>query len=49
MLEFAAKHKIYPTCEEFAFKDFNVAYNHLLTGKPKYRCVVKVGEAGNLK
>ena len=42
MLEFAAKHKIYPTVEVFDFADFNKAYNHLLKGKPKYRCVVKI-------
>lgn len=42
MLEFAAKHNIVPTCEHFQFDDFKKAYNHLLKGTPKYRCVVKV-------
>jgi D-arabinose 1-dehydrogenase-like Zn-dependent alcohol dehydrogenase len=42
MLEFASKHQIFPTVEQFSFEDFNKAYNHLLKGTPKYRCVVKV-------
>lgn len=46
MLEFAAKHKIYPTCEQFEFNDFPKAYEYLLNGQPRYRCVVKVGAAG---
>ena len=49
MIEFAAKHQIYPECEQFDFQDFKMAYNYLYKGKPKYRCVVKVGDAGNLK
>ncbi|CAD8183276.1 unnamed protein product [Paramecium octaurelia] len=45
MIEFANKHKIYPTCEEFEFENFKNAYDKLLNGRPKYRCVVKVGNA----
>lgn len=45
MIEFANKHKIYPTCEEFEFENFKGAYDKLLNGRPKYRCVVKVGNA----
>jgi D-arabinose 1-dehydrogenase-like Zn-dependent alcohol dehydrogenase len=45
MIEFANKHKIYPTCEQFEFENFKGAYDRLLNGKPKYRCVVKVGNA----
>jgi uncharacterized zinc-type alcohol dehydrogenase-like protein len=47
MLDFAAKHKIYPQCETFSFEDFPKAYNHLLKGRPKYRCVVKIGDSAN--
>jgi D-arabinose 1-dehydrogenase-like Zn-dependent alcohol dehydrogenase len=42
MFDFIVKHKIYPTVEVFDFADFQKAYDHLLTGKPKYRCVIKV-------
>ncbi|CAD8085681.1 unnamed protein product [Paramecium sonneborni] len=45
MIEFANKHKIYPTCEQFEFENFKGAYDKLLNGRPKYRCVVKVGNA----
>lgn len=32
MLDFAAKHKIYPTCEQFDFVNFKDAYNRLWKG-----------------
>lgn len=42
MLEFSAKHKLYPVVEVFPFAEFNKAYDHLHKGQPKYRCVVKI-------
>ncbi|KAM3131224.1 hypothetical protein pb186bvf_016682 [Paramecium bursaria] len=47
MLEFAAKHKIYPTVELFNFEDFGKAYDRILNGKPHYRVVVKVGNSAD--
>ena len=47
MLEFAAKHKIYPTVELFDFEDFGKAYDRILNGKPRYRVVVKIGNSAD--
>ena len=44
MLEFAAKHEVYPMIEEFDFDNFDKAVDRLQNGKPKFRCVVKTGE-----
>lgn len=44
MLEFAAKHKIYPVCEQYEFKDFPKAVERLFSSNPRYRCVVKMPE-----
>ncbi len=49
MLEFSAKHNIVPMCEQFEFKDFEKAYDHLVNGKPKFRCVVRVEGSGPKK
>mgnify|MGYP003576528428 CR=1 FL=1 len=40
MLEFSAKHNIVPLCEEFDFEEFPKAYDTLMHGRPKFRCVV---------
>eukprot|EP01016_Furgasonia_blochmanni_P052980 TRINITY_DN8509_c0_g1_i18.p1 TRINITY_DN8509_c0_g1~~TRINITY_DN8509_c0_g1_i18.p1 ORF type:complete len:464 (+),score=125.31 TRINITY_DN8509_c0_g1_i18:163-1554(+) len=40
MLEFAAKHKIRPITEVFAFEDFPKAFDKLENGRPKFRCIV---------
>jgi len=42
MLEFSAKHKIFPKCEEFDFMDLPKAFNHLEHGKPNFRCILNV-------
>jgi D-arabinose 1-dehydrogenase-like Zn-dependent alcohol dehydrogenase len=42
MLEFSAKHKIFPKCEQFGFEELPKAFNHLEFGKPNFRCVVNV-------
>lgn len=42
MLEFSSKHNILPLCEQFDFEEFPQAYDKLLNGKPKFRCVVDV-------
>ena len=44
MLEFAAKNDIKPVCEYYDFEDFPKAFDKLEHGKPKYRCVLRVGE-----
>jgi uncharacterized zinc-type alcohol dehydrogenase-like protein len=41
MLEFSAKHKCHPICEQFDFEDFQKAYNRLAFERPRFRCVVK--------
>ena len=41
MLEFCAKHNILPMCETFEFEEFPKAYEKLLHGGPKFRCVVR--------
>lgn len=41
-LEFSAKHKIYSTCEHFAFEDFPKAFDLLENGRPKFRACVNV-------
>lgn len=41
MLEFSDKHHILPMTEEFSFDDFPKAWDLLVNGKPKFRCVVK--------
>ncbi len=42
MLEFSAKNKVFPLCEEFDFEDFPKALEHMETNKARYRAVVKV-------
>ncbi len=42
MLEFSAKNKVFPLCEEFDFEDFPKAFEHMETGKARFRAVVKV-------
>jgi len=41
MLDFAARHNITPTTEEFKFEDVNEAIEHLKAGKARYRIVLK--------
>ena len=41
MLEFCARHEIYPTVEEFPMDKVNEAMEHLETGKARYRIVLK--------
>ncbi|HPR65215.1 MAG TPA: NAD(P)-dependent alcohol dehydrogenase [Thermoanaerobaculia bacterium] len=41
MLEFCARHTIAPVTEEFAMKDINEAFDHLRSGKARYRIVLK--------
>jgi uncharacterized zinc-type alcohol dehydrogenase-like protein len=40
MLDFAARHQIAPTTEQFAFTDINAAVSHLRSGKARYRVVL---------
>lgn len=40
VLEFSAKHHIYPICEHYSFEEFPVALEKLEHGAPKFRCVV---------
>jgi len=40
MLVFSAKHNIVPLCEQFTFEDFPKAYDRLVNGRPRFRCVV---------
>ena len=40
MLDFAARHQIAPTTEQFAFTDINAAITHLRSGKARYRVVL---------
>lgn len=42
MLEFAARHRIYPQVEEFPLAKVNDAIAHLAEGKARYRVVLKV-------
>lgn len=41
MLEFCARHDIYPTVEEFPMKKVNEAMEHLKAGKARFRIVLK--------
>ncbi len=41
MLEFCARHDIYPTVEEFPMEQINEAFDHLKQGKARYRIVLK--------
>jgi uncharacterized zinc-type alcohol dehydrogenase-like protein len=41
MLDFAVRHDIYPTVEEFALANVNEAVEHLENGKARYRVVLK--------
>ncbi len=45
MLEFSTKHNIVPLCEQFDFEEFPKAYDTLLNGRPKFRCVVNACNA----
>jgi len=45
MLEFSAKNNIVPLCEQFDFEEFPKAYDTLLNGRPKFRCVVNASNA----
>lgn len=44
MLEFCARHDIYPIVEEFPLSEVNAALEHLEEGKARYRVVLKVGD-----
>lgn len=44
MLDFCIEKDIYPMCEEFSFEDFPKAFEKLEKGKPRFRCVVNIGE-----
>jgi len=41
MLEFSARHSIFPVTEEFAMSDVNSALEHLKAGKARYRIVLR--------
>lgn len=41
MLKFCAEHNIVPMCESFEFDEFPKAYDTLIRGRPKFKCVVK--------
>jgi uncharacterized zinc-type alcohol dehydrogenase-like protein len=41
MLEFCARHNIYPTVEEFKMEDVNKAMQHMEEGKARFRIVLK--------
>ena len=41
MLEFCARHDIYPTVEEFPMEKVNEAIQHLEAGKARFRIVLK--------
>jgi len=43
MMEFCARHDIYPTVEEFPASKINEAFEHLESGKARFRVVVKMG------
>jgi len=42
MLDFSAKNKVFPKCEQYDFSDFPKAFEQLEHGKPNFRCVVNV-------
>lgn len=44
MLDFAARHRIYPQVEEYPLAQVNEAIAHLAAGKARYRVVLKVNE-----
>lgn len=44
MLRLCAKENIYPMCEEFSFEKLPEAFDRLENGRPKFRCVVNVGD-----
>ena len=41
MLEFSARHSILPVTEEFAMSEVNDAFEHLKSGKARYRIVLR--------
>ena len=41
MLEFCARHQIAPVTEEFPMSKVNEAFDHLRSGKARYRIVLK--------
>ncbi len=41
MLDFSARHSILPVTEEFSMNDVNDAFEHLKTGKARYRIVLR--------
>ncbi|WP_293871897.1 NAD(P)-dependent alcohol dehydrogenase [Flavobacterium sp.] len=41
MLDFCVRHKIYPTVEEFPMEKINEAFEHLESGKARFRLVLK--------
>ncbi|MEM7103474.1 MAG: NAD(P)-dependent alcohol dehydrogenase [Bacteroidota bacterium] len=44
MLDFCVRHDIYPMVEEFPMSKVNEAFDHLESGKARYRIVLKAGE-----
>ena len=44
MLNFSSAYNVYPTVETYSFDDFPKAFHQLEKGRPKFRCVVNVGE-----
>jgi D-arabinose 1-dehydrogenase-like Zn-dependent alcohol dehydrogenase len=44
MFDFSAKHGIRCMVETFDFEDFPKALDMLENGRPKFRCVVNVGD-----
>jgi uncharacterized zinc-type alcohol dehydrogenase-like protein len=42
MLDFAARHRIYPQVEEYPLAQVNEAISHLAEGKARYRVVLKI-------
>ncbi len=44
MLKLCVEKDIYPICEEFPFEEFDKALNRLENERPKFRCVVNVGD-----
>ena len=44
MISICAEKNIYPMVETFSFEDFPKAFNRLENERPKFRCVVNVGD-----
>ncbi len=44
MLDFCARHNIYPMVEEFPLKEVNKAFDHLKAGMARYRIVLKISK-----